>query len=151
MPVGKMLQLAKSSWVEGTSAPCQPDADPWDVERKGREKSLCLIPVIFPCSQWEMDPPATTGRGTGLQPAVLHRPASSACASAFVCSLTQMDVLWDTEPLAGWEVCAAALTGLQHSCGVRSSSCHLGLFWSPPRRRLRLAGEPSEGVMLGER
>lgn len=66
MAVGKMLQLAKHSWVEGTRAPCQRDSDPWNVERKGQENSLCLIPVIFSCTQWELDPPATTGRGAGL-------------------------------------------------------------------------------------
>lgn len=49
---------------------------------------------------------------------MLHRPASSARAGALVCSLTQMDVLWYTELLASWDVCAAALAGLQHSCVV---------------------------------
>ncbi|RMC16529.1 hypothetical protein DUI87_06466 [Hirundo rustica rustica] len=37
---GKMLQLAKCSWVEGTRGPCQYDSDPCDVERKECKKSL---------------------------------------------------------------------------------------------------------------
>lgn len=44
---------------------------------------------------------------------------------ALVCSLTQMDVLWYAELLAGWEVCAAAFNGLQHGCSVPSASSRL--------------------------